>query len=437
MSRNYFDRVVEGAIRLLEETGIKLESQRVGSFMAGAAEGCFTRGERICFNRDMILRFLSDIRQDHPSRDKALKETTLDHGESWCCLNLYDDAYGIKGKVPPVALSEYSPASRDLEATRVCLENSPVYGGPTHLPGKNEIEMYREMARITDRPMPILAMLINNPMKYDDTVLEFVLDHHAAEELSIEMVGGLPTIGNTTPMAHPAAHMQILAEDLAASLFTRAVTGRFEAPYLRGDPFDMKYANFVAGGPEYVLLDMASRRIYEHLTGTPREWGYLLSMSKKPGIQATYERTASCWLQALNGATWFKGSGQLSSDEVYSPEQVVIDRAIVKGVERLVCGLQNELSIDESLSIIREGLLEGHFLAQKHTVDRVRGLTAENNLFPATNLGQWRQAEEPAVLDAAGATVAAFSVRNDFSRSKEEIRELRRVCDHKRKEGFP
>jgi len=441
----YCEQVVNGAVRLLDEHGLKLTSAKARTFFA-ALKGVRLTPDRICFEPKAIHRYLSEMR----SRVKpAPPETPFVHGSPWSCLNWADiehgvvrpateadliravrflDAYGIPGHVPPVTLNAYPPALRNVHGTRICLEHSPVYGAPTHTPAEKELDLYKQMSRVVKRPIWMLAMLITNPMKFDDAVLEFVIDHHRDQELSLEMTGGLPCIGSTGPLAFPAAHIQGLAEDLAACLFMHAVTGDYPPPYLRGDPFDMRFLNYCVAGPEYALLDLASRRLHEYLCGAPRDWGYLLSMSRWPDQQAAHERTVSCWLQAMNGATYFHGTGQLSSDEVFSLEQVVIDRTIVKGAERMVKGFTWETSFDRSYQIVEAGLATENYLDHDSTLHACRNFYSRRELFPAMNLGQWREKGEPTPLAMAQDIIDAHLAQHVFQREEGEIRELRQIC---------
>ena len=444
----YTASVLDGAARLLEDFGIELKSSSLRKFFNDSFKGVTFKGDRICFARETVHNFIAELKEN-PHIPKYSHKTPLSHGESWNCLNLADadtgrirpatekdlarivrflDAYGVKGIVPPVSPSEYEAKHRDLHGTRICMENSPVYGSPTDTPEEKETELYQEMSRVVDRKVWILAMLLHNPMRYDERVLEFVLKHRDAPEFDIQMVSGLPALGSTAPLVFPAAHIQGMAEDLASCLFIKASSGYNEPPYLRGDPFDMQFMNFVIAGPEYILADMANREIYKHLTGEKRWWGYLMTMSKWPDQQAMYERSACCTVQALNGATYFKGSGQMASDEVYSPEQVVFDRAIIRGVEHLIKGNPITHNVDQALEMIKEGVTEGHFLSHESTVENFREFFCEKGIFPSTNLGQWRSQNEPVALEEARRIVDETVRKNDFQRPKEVIRELRRIC---------
>ncbi|MCP4396658.1 MAG: hypothetical protein GY801_05045 [bacterium] len=443
----YCEQVVRGAVKLLQEHGLKLTSDKARKFFS-SVNGVRLQPDRICFEPDTIYYYLEKMRSETipPSND-----TSFTHGQSWTCLNWADigqgvvrpateadlirairflDAYNVSGLVPPVVVSTYPPALQNLHGTRICLEHSTVYGAPTHTPGEKELDLYKQMSRVVKRPIRILAMPIINPMKFDDAVLEFVIDHHQDEELTIDMTGGLPCVGSTSPLVFPAAHIQGLAEDLAACMFMHTVTGGYPPPYLRGDPFDMRFMNYCVAGPEYALLDLASRRLHEYLCGVPRDWGYLLSMSHWPDQQAAHERTVSCWLQAMNGATFFHGSGQLASDEVFSLEQVVIDRTIVKGAERMVKGLKWETSFERSYQIVEEGLTRGNYLDHDSTLAEYKDFYGRRELFPAMNLGQWRNHNEPTPLFMAREIIEKHLTENTFQRDENTIKELRRICEY-------
>ena len=444
---SYCEQVVQGAVKLLREHGVQLRSEKARKFFS-TLKGIRFTPDRICFDADTVYHYLEQLKA---TTQPAPPVPSFVFGYPWSCLDLADvqqgvvrsateedliravrflDVYGIPGRVPPVVVKSYPPALRNLHGTRICLENSSVYGAPTHTPEEDELDLYKQMSRVVNRKIWVLAMLIINPLKFDDAVLEFVIEHHQDQEFSIEMTGGLPCIGSTSPLVFPAAHIQGLAEDLAACLFMHAVTGKYPPPYLRGDPFDMRFMNYAVAGPEYALLDLANRRLHEYLCGVPRDWGYLLSMSRWPDQQAAHERTVSCWLQTMDGATCFHGAGQLSSDEVFSLEQVVIDKTIVKGAERMVKGLKWETSFAAGDQIIEDGLERGNYLDHESTLTEYKDFYSRRELFPAMNLGQWRGQGEPTPLSQAQEIIEKHLAQNTFSRDEHEIRELRRICNY-------
>jgi trimethylamine:corrinoid methyltransferase-like protein len=87
---------------------------------------------------------------------------------------------------------------------------------------------------------------------------------------------------------------------------------------------------------------------------------------KRPDAQAACKRTASALWQALLGVRHF-GVGQLSIDEVFSPQQAVLDREILAYVERIVEGLDLESETVDTVTLIREGPTYGDFCLFKRT----------------------------------------------------------------------
>jgi trimethylamine:corrinoid methyltransferase-like protein len=126
------------------------------------------------------------------------------------------------------------------------------------------------------------------------------------------------------------------------------------------------------------------------------------SVAKRPNAQAACERTASVFWQALLGARHFGAVGQLSIDEVFSPQQAVLDREILRYVERVIQGLDLQPSVD-AIELIREGVQEGYFVGAVDTVGRFRDFYRFPDILRHWSLGRWRAEGEPAILEQAWA----------------------------------
>jgi trimethylamine:corrinoid methyltransferase-like protein len=89
-------------------------------------------------------------------------------------------------------------------------------------------------------------------------------------------------------------------------------------------------------------------------------------MAKRPGVQAAAEKGASAVVGALAGSSSFMGAGTLSLDEVFSPEQLAIDREIADYALRVAQGF--EFDADKlSVEIIAACAEDGAFLAHDST----------------------------------------------------------------------
>jgi trimethylamine:corrinoid methyltransferase-like protein len=225
--------------------------------------------------------------------------------------------------------------------------------------------------------------------------------------------------GATCPLDPRSALVQALAEELAVDLLRSCLSLSASGPSLRVDPFDLQYAAIVFGSPEWCLYRALVNQMSEYLTGRPARSGMFRSVAKRPNAQAACERMASVLWQALLGVRHFGGVGQLSVDEVFSPQQAVFDKEILAYVKRIVEGLDLDSEAVDALALIQEGVREGSFVGVTDTVTRYRAFSTFPGLFRHWNLGRWRAEGEPALLDEAWARA-----RQEIAGSTHRLEEL-------------
>jgi trimethylamine:corrinoid methyltransferase-like protein len=448
------EAILEEALFLLSDHGMRSRSRPVQELLLETYPGTAVIEDRVIFDDESMRAFLDSLRAWAAARKRdGDTAETLRLGQPWSCLQLADlecgmprnatesdlirivrflDSFGVAGSVAPVVLADLPADLRELRAVITCVQQSEEYGAPAHIPDIREVPYYREIATIAGRALPVLIVTVNSPMQFDDAALEFALTHRRTTEFELRLTGGLPSAGSTSAIVFPASYIQATAESLAASMMAYALTGVHHEPYLRNDPFDMRYATYAVAGPVYGLLDLFGRALVRHLTGADRSWGNLLSMSPWPDQQAQFERTMSCWSQALAGARYFNGAGQLCSDEVFSAEQVVLDREILTACARFLRGIEWSGTVEENRQILREGVHQGTFLDHDSTLSKFREFVFDSELFPARSLGQWR-ADQRDVLQRAKTEVDEYVGRNTFSRDDQEVRALEAVFHRAKK----
>jgi trimethylamine:corrinoid methyltransferase-like protein len=165
----------------------------------------------------------------------------------------------------------------------------------------------------------------------------------------------------------------------------------------------------------------------EYLNGRLERLGRFRSVAKRPDPQAACERTASVLWQALLGVRHFDGVGQLSVDEVFSPQQAVLDKEILSYVERLIAGLDLQPRKVDALALIREGLQESGFMSLPDTVTRFRDFYYFPTLFRHWNLERWRAEGEPAILGEAWARAKEEIAASTFQLADDQRREVDRI----------
>lgn len=443
--------VVEGALRLLDEVGIECRSV-AGRDLMCSHPGMRAQGERVHFDRDFLTEHLARL-CNAAKAEPPPAPTGFTLGPPWTSLNIADvrsgrirpadesdlaravrlyEAMGIRKGLPPVVVGTAPAEFRDLLSTRICLEHSESFAGPTEMPPAELLQPFIDMLAVVGRKPRIHALFVISPMRFDAGLVDFCLQHRDDSRFDLNyVVSGMPCAGATAPLAFPAAFCQTVAEGLAGSVFAWLCSGERKGLGLRVDPFDFRFANYLVGAPECMLCEMVSRRIHHYLFGRPRRGTSLLSMAKWPDAQAVHDHTMSACLGALQGSTFFGNSGQLSHDEVFSPEIVVIDRDIVASVERFVRGLEwrdGRAGVDEAVAIVAEGVSSGcQFMDHPTTLAGFRSFVSSGRLFKGMNLGQWQQAGARSLIEEAAAEVDALVASNTFQRPAEQVRELEAI----------
>ena len=440
-------RIVEGALTLLNKTGIQCKSKIVQRFVA-TNSGIRVSTDRVYFTRDFLEDYLVHMQAAYRP---AESDGHFHQDAPWSSLNIADlrtgtvrsatendliravrlyEGMGIYGTVPPVVIGTIEPRYRDLLSTKVCLESSQSFGAPMDTPSERNLDLFVKMFEVVGRKPNVLVELIINPLRFNDLNLEFLLRHRGDERINISIGAGMPCSGSTAPLMFPAAFSLAFAEGLAASIFTHLCTGEYPMVGATLGLFDFRYANYVVGSPEWLLLDMVSRKLFQYLTGSIFHGGALLSLARWPDAQAVHDHTVSAVLQGLQGARRFSGSGQLSHDEVFSPEIVVIDRDILAAAERIAQGIEWEEDLDRSSEVIHEGLNKGHFLDNESTLSNFRDFFFAGNLFRGMNLDQWRKRGSIPLIEEASRMVDRIVAEYVFKRSVDKIRELEHIYQY-------
>jgi trimethylamine--corrinoid protein Co-methyltransferase len=281
----------------------------------------------------------------------------------------------------------------------------------------------------------LMQQVLISPLRLNDEGLDVALQFLGRADVEVGLAGSIPMLGVTCPIEPRAALVQALAEELGFAIVREALTGEGGIGCPRVEPFDMRDGTIVFGSPEWCLLRAMVFQAYEFVAGLPLRGGAFRSVAKQPDPQAAAERTASVLWQALLGSRRFGAVGQLSVDEVFSPQQVVIDEEILRYVERVAAGLAWENEGD-ALAAISEGIAEGSFAGLEATARSFRGFYSFPDLFRHWNVARWQAEGARSVLsvawDRARAQIAQSSYRLPDEQAREVERIFRRASAHVR-----
>ena len=182
----------------------------------------------------------------------------------------------------------------------------------------------------------------------------------------------MPTIGSTAPATTGSALVVGNAEIVSAMVLMQLVAPGAAVFYsLCASVMDPRTADYVVSIPEKYLCNAAAVQL-AHDWGVPALAGAFAMDSPDPATwRMGRDSVYTALLVALAGAEMAEGLGMLRASTLLVPEQIIFDdeiyhthRVLAEGIDASSDGL--------ALDVIAAVGPRGHFLAQKHTRQRVR-----------------------------------------------------------------
>lgn len=446
LSSSELERILDDALWVLEHVGVECAHRAVAARLAEAT-GATCIGGRV--------RLPAANVRDRLERNRSLREVPCEGeisftlGGCWAGLNYCDpetgevrpassdeaaqmtrlwDARGLSGVVPLVP-GDVPQELVSLFAERLALINSRHLGGLLPVRDPEEVRFLIDMNLAAGRRYHLLEQVGISPLRFNSGGLEMALQFLDDPEVDVSLAGSIPIAGVTCPLDPKGALVQSVAEALAHDMLCSALGVRGGGIGLRIEPFDFRYSTIVLGSPEWCLYRVLVVQMTGHLTGSCPRGGMFRSTAKRPDAQAACERTASVLWQALLGARHFGAVGQLSVDEVFSPQQAVLDREILSYVERLIKGLDLEVAAEDPVSLIQEGVREASFVSLADTSSRFREFYWFPELFHHWNVGRWRVEGEPSVLREAWARAKEEIAESTFQLQEDQKKAIERIFE--------
>jgi trimethylamine---corrinoid protein Co-methyltransferase len=438
------EAILEDALRVLAEIGIECASPRARRLL-GDWPGASASGDRIRLAAAPVRRHLEQGRTADGPVDSGAEPFTL--GGCWAGLTYCDpltqqvrpatsdeaaamirfwDARGVAGVVPVIP-GDVPPALTTLAAERLALLHSRRLGGSLTVTDPEEVRLLIELNQAAGRRYRLMEQVGISPLRLNADALDTAIAFAGRPDVEVSLAGFIPMAGVTCPLDPRAALVQAVAEESCLSVLSALAGLDGGALAVRIEPFDFRYSSIVFGSPEWCLYRALVLQMNAYLSGRPVRHGAFRSVAKRPDAQAACERTASVLWQALLGVRHFGAVGQLSVDEVFSPQQAVLDREILDYVERVIQGIDPGGTPADAVDLIRQGVAEGSFVGVPDTTSRFRQFYHFPELFRHWNLGRWRCEGEADVLAAAWDQAQQELARSDFALPADQQRDVERV----------
>ena len=251
------------------------------------------------------------------------------------------------------------------------------------------------------REKPFVSVITNtiSPLTIDSNTLK-ILNFCTTHGIPVTCAPA-PMAGATSPATLAGTLSQMHAESLAGVAVTQVLSPG--APVLYGAvplAMDLRTMELTMGSAEMGLMNAAAVQLAK-LYNLPIYASGGITMSKRPDIQAGFEKHYSIMTVALTGADYIHlSAGMIDSGNSISYEQYVIDNEIIGMIRRILAGIkvnQDTMGFD----VIEKVGPGGDFVTEDHTVDHMMDEFFYPNLSVRCNFDIWEERGRPDMLSRA------------------------------------
>lgn len=402
--------VIDGALRILERTGVRVENAAMLRRLEehGAATD---RGAMVCrFPSGRMADFLA------VSERADWQDTPVQYGGH---AEIYQGWYldPDDGRYKPwteKALLDYARLARALpNVGGVGLLGMPLEGyvrAPQALAEKvfcwkwgldggraiwetalcpKLYQLWNVWANHTGKDIQRLfngAVYLISPLKFASVEAEQYM-WFAERGLEVS-VGSLGSLGGTAPVTPAGALALQTAEGFFVNFLRRAFFGHQDLRLGNSlSVLDVRTGCFQYGRPEQTLLNIAGAAIARTLGAHYGGHGGL-SDAKEPGAEAAMQKVSSAIYSAHSSGHGHIVCGLLAVDEVFSPEQLVLDNEAVGWLRRMSAGVEvNEDTL--APSAVDEAGQGGEYLSLEHTAENFRKSLWFPQVFSTESFALW------------------------------------------------
>jgi len=408
------ERIHAAAVKILTEQGIRVLHE--GACAAAARAGLRVSGDRVYPDSARVSEFVKRTQATgrRIGGDRAEPEPKIALG-----THSYQTHYHLidTDEIVPYTTELLIEATKFVDTMAEFGVTSGAPGTPSDVPGdlrqlaqyktgalycrdgRQSVEIYNarmmpyvmEMAEALGHPVRSLSVYMVSPLTLGVEFMDLLLGGRSG--LEHVSVGNMPTAGGTAPIRVAEALALAAAEAMGGAIIIEELTKLEVSWSFRVCPLDLRTMAISFGAPEEAIFQLANGELnafyHGHEPGPP--WFILHSQAKLPDMQAAAERMCQLMFGALFGGRSFRGGGTLSLDEVFSPEQLVIDVEMAQHVSRLIQGMDPECDPAAAAAEVAAGREHG-FWGLDSTAARFREVYWASRLFERRSLLAWQQA---------------------------------------------
>lgn len=443
-------RIHDLAVQILAHTGLEVRQPELQQHLTAA--GLKLRGDRILFEPAMVNQFVDEMRAGLLSHHR--EEQTPDDGRITLAVSSYSlfvhdidsdmvvpytsqrliemtkliDTLAEERVVgtPPGIPTEVHPDLQPVAQYYIAALHARQGAMPVDPTSAKTVRYLFEMAEVMGQPWRDLPVYMATPLRLGGESLEVALS--CVDRLDHISVSSMPATGTTAPI-HPFGALALsAAENIGGAICVRILTGKSVSFHVNIFPSDLREGSMVFGSPESMLFQMLCddlSRFYGHDPGDAP--GNYHVMAKLPDCQSAGEKAAILSLGAFLGARWFSCAGTLSLDEIFSPEQLLVDVELRNWAERALQGVWlGEEAVEDWLGEVQAGIRRG-FIALDSTLDHYKTHTWHPKRFERGAIGGWQSKGQPRFSEKIRAEVRQRIARHNFELDPPRRAEIERI----------
>jgi trimethylamine:corrinoid methyltransferase-like protein len=457
LDRPLLDRMHAAALDILARTGLRLEHQPIRAEIA-KRKGFTSEGDRMLVAPELVSGWLDERRERHAAEEGAArpdKPADLTYAVSdrntWIVdrdgttlrpmmredviagtkMMHVSASRGVRGSTPGLPCDVPMPL-RPIEQFMIGAEYSAQGGATPHICDIATAEIIRDMNRVYGRPFH-QTVHCPSPLVFGGSEAEIFWRFR--EEIVLAAVGTMPMMGVNGPCDPIGVFTLSIAECLGTAAILRALKPELDiiiAPH--PEPADMRTGAMVFGTPEWQLLDLMHRDVYEYY-GRTYNVKLLLTSASLPNAQAQIERATSAVLGMLGGYTHFEPLGQIGIDEVWSPAQLILDLEMIAEAARIAQGVWSAPGLElDALPAVVDEVVRGGLLFAEHesTLADFRRQYRQPEVLQRIVRPQWETAARPDVLREAYQKADKLVAAYQHEPPQDILRELRTIYERGR-----
>ena len=235
-----------------------------------------------------------------------------------------------------------------------------------------------------------------------------------------------PMVGATAPVRLRSAWVLSLAEALGGAVTLHLVGGGKPVYISVGMfPFDLHTFGAVGGMPECAWMFWASAQVTRHYDPSAGYSMMLSTQAKRPGPQAGLEKGMAGAFGVMTGCNDLHYAGVMSFDDIFSPEQMVLDCELRDALEQLACGIPPQ-DAEQWVEDIREGV-SGGYVSVDTTLDNYRDTYWFPRLFDRTTWHTFLANDGKTARERAREDLCSRLEAYDYHPPEPGIQDVRRI----------